>query len=239
MSLCFSLFNYSSSINCCISKRINHTRGKSKSSLANLPLSIDETAFCSTFSPGKYFTSRTNQPIGIIEGISADSTSSFAKKLLNLNPEDRHPFILCSDPALSNELLSLGRSSLSGKAKSEDIHGSLVENLRLKRMHIEKSGVCCIVMPCHLSHAWYDEIREDCSVPFLHMGECVATELKETNLRPLEAGSPLRIGVLSTNEALVARFYQEKLKNEVYFSSFRLESSILFGVCALKKMILL
>lgn len=85
-------------------------------------------------------------------------------------------------------------------------------------MFLEKSGACCILMPCHISHCWHDEIREGCSVPFLHVGECVANELKEAKLRPLEAGSPLRIGVLATDESLVARIYQEKLENEVFMS---------------------
>ncbi|OMO54284.1 Asp/Glu racemase [Corchorus capsularis] len=46
------------------------------------------------------------------------------------------------------------------------------------------------------------------------MGECVARELKEAKLKPLEAGSPLRIGVLATVATLKAGFYQEKLQNE-------------------------
>ncbi|XP_050884406.1 uncharacterized protein LOC127087551 isoform X2 [Lathyrus oleraceus] len=39
-------------------------------------------------------------------------------------------------------------------------------------------------------------------------------ELKEAKLKPLEAGSPLRIGVLATNATLAAGFYKEKLQNE-------------------------
>jgi aspartate/glutamate racemase len=47
------------------------------------------------------------------------------------------------------------------------------------------------------------------------MADCVAKELKEAKLKPLEAGSPLRIGVLATNATLAAGFYKEKLQNEV------------------------
>ncbi|KAL1169228.1 hypothetical protein V6Z11_A05G133400 [Gossypium hirsutum] len=46
------------------------------------------------------------------------------------------------------------------------------------------------------------------------MAECVARELKEAGLKPLEAGSPLRIGVLATDATLKAGFYQEKLQIE-------------------------
>lgn len=90
-----------------------------------------------------------------------------------------------------------------------------MENLRRKRLLLEKSKVRCIVMPCHLSHSWYNEIEEGCSVPFLDMGECVAKQLKEEKLRPLEFGSPLRVGVLSTNQTLVPTFYKEKFEKEV------------------------
>ncbi|KAF5954582.1 hypothetical protein HYC85_007438 [Camellia sinensis] len=69
-------------------------------------------------------------------------------------------------------------------------------------------------MPCHISHSWHDEVSRGSSVPFLHMGECVAKELKEAKLRPLEAGSSLQIGVLATDAILKAGFYQEKLQNE-------------------------
>ncbi|KAL0415324.1 UNVERIFIED_CONTAM: hypothetical protein Slati_3364300 [Sesamum latifolium] len=125
---------------------------------------------------------------------------------------------IIGDPSLTKEFLSLERSSsgfLSGKTEGlYTDHSLLVENLRRKRVFLENSGVCCTVMPCHILHSWHDEIKEGCSVPFLNVGECVAKELKEAKLRPLEAGSPPRIGVLATNGTLVARFYQEKLENE-------------------------
>ncbi|KAF7149351.1 hypothetical protein RHSIM_Rhsim03G0104000 [Rhododendron simsii] len=57
-------------------------------------------------------------------------------------------------------------------------------------------------MPSHISHAWHDEVSRGCSVPFLHVGECVARELKKANLRPVETGSPLRIGVLAADATL-------------------------------------
>ncbi|KAH6781459.1 aspartate-glutamate racemase family [Perilla frutescens var. frutescens] len=157
-------------------------------------------------------THQTNV-IGILGG---DSSLNFAKKLVD--HERELPFVLCTDPVLSNELLSLDRGSLhciSGKPARVHIdHSSIVENLRCKRAILEKSGVCCIVMPCHALHSWQDEIEEGCSVPFIHMGESVANELKEAKLRPVQAGTPLSIGVLATNTTLVTRVYREKLENE-------------------------
>lgn len=152
--------------------------------------------------------------IGILGG---DSSLDFTKKLVDHEAE--LPFILCVDPALSSKLLSLDRASLhflSGKPERVHInHSSIVENLRRKREILEKCGVCCIVMPCHVLHSWQDEIEEGCTVPFIHMGESVAEELKEAKLRPVEAGSPPSIGVLATNTRLVTRMYRKKLENKV------------------------
>ncbi|XP_050231008.1 uncharacterized protein LOC126680024 [Mercurialis annua] len=159
--------------------------------------------------------------VGIIGGISANSTLNFLKKLVQWSSEngkDSIPFVLCSDPELNKDLLSherhyfpsLGRQ----KEHSKFDDSQIVKSLKSKRVFLERSGARCIVMPCHVSHSWHDEVSKDCSVHFLHMGDCVAKELKEAKLKPLEAGSPLRIGVLATNATLTAGFYQEKLQNE-------------------------
>ncbi|XP_007215724.2 uncharacterized protein LOC18781830 isoform X1 [Prunus persica] len=159
--------------------------------------------------------------VGIIGGLSVNSTLNFLRNLVNWSSRDGEscpPFVLCSDPALNKELLLIERPSfpyVSRKNEGTELDPTLiVENLRSKRIYLENSGSRCIVMPCHISHSWHDQISEGCSVPFLHMGECVAKELKEAKLKPLEAGSPLQIGVLATYATLKAGFYQEKLRNE-------------------------
>lgn len=138
--------------------------------------------------------------IGIIGGASTKNNLRFVNKLVKWSST---PFVLCSDPLLSRMLSS-----------SHD-HSTIVANLRRKRSFLENAGASCIVMPCHTSHSWYNEIAEGCSVPFLHIGDCVAKELKEAKLKPLETGSPLRIGIIAANATLEAGFYQEKLQNQV------------------------
>ena len=167
------------------------------------------------------FISQTTT-VGIIGGASVDSTINFLNKLVlwsSKDGEDSLPFVLCSDPVLNKQLLSHERSYIplpSSKRESSSLdHTPIVGNLQNKRAFLERSGAHCIVMPCHISHSWYNEISTGCSVPFLHIGECVARELKNAKLKPLEAGSPLRIGVLATNATLTAGFYQEKLQREV------------------------
>ncbi|KAJ6715140.1 ASPARTATE-GLUTAMATE RACEMASE FAMILY [Salix viminalis] len=159
--------------------------------------------------------------VGIIGGISVISASNFLKKLVQGSSQEGNdciPFVLCSNPILNKELLSHERNSFPSLSRQNESfpldHSAVVENLRSKRLFLEKSGARCIVMPCHISHSWHDEVSKGCSVPFLHMGKCVAMELKEAKLKPLEAGSPLRIGLLATNATLTAGFYQEKLQSE-------------------------
>eukprot|EP00262_Sarcandra_glabra_P019458 TRINITY_DN733_c0_g1_i1.p1 TRINITY_DN733_c0_g1~~TRINITY_DN733_c0_g1_i1.p1 ORF type:complete len:337 (+),score=46.20 TRINITY_DN733_c0_g1_i1:493-1503(+) len=159
--------------------------------------------------------------VGIIGGVSAVSTLCFLGKLVewsSKNGEESLPFVVCSDPVLIRDLSSRERGSFlytnSRNSGFQSDHTHIVDNLRCKRNFLEQSGARCIVMPCHISHSWHGEISEDCSVPFLHVGECVAKELKEANLKPLEAGSSLRIGVLATGATLSAGFYQEKLQDQ-------------------------
>jgi aspartate/glutamate racemase len=157
--------------------------------------------------------------VGIIGGVSVFSTLIFLEKLVLWSSKDGQecvPFVVCSDPAISEELpVGSFHSFNSTNAKIQFNHAPIVGNLQRKRVFLEQSGARCIVMPCHLSHAWHSEISEGCSLPFLHVGDCVTTELSEAKFRPLEAGSDVRIGVLATPAAPIAGFYQEKLRSQV------------------------
>lgn len=158
--------------------------------------------------------------VGIIGGASPLATADFVKKVVewtSRETEESLPLLLCSDPKLKQELCS----SLAGidlgtsrKSVSPNHGGSVLAALREKRMFLESSGACCIVMPCHISHAWYQELSQGSSVPFLHIGDCVARELKEANLMPIETGSNVKIGLLGTEATLSAGFYQDRLSNQ-------------------------
>lgn len=157
--------------------------------------------------------------VGIIGGVSVFSTLIFMEKLVLWSSKDGQecvPFVVCSDPDISKELPVLGsfHSFNSQNSKIQFNHVPIVGNLQRKRVFLEQSGARCIVMPCHLSHAWHSEISEGCSLPFLHVGDCVAMELTKAKLRPLEAGSDVRIGVLATHADSIAGFYQEKLQSQ-------------------------
>ncbi|EYU24659.1 hypothetical protein ABFS82_04G104800 [Erythranthe guttata] len=222
MSICFRSLNYlPSSVNSCLSQskgKKNHALGKLAASIT--PPQIEALVTLSENNkipfPNSPSTNRnfigplSDSSIGIIGGLFSDSSLNFSKKL-----DSNSPFVVCKDPPLRNDELSSFAFPSGKTGPAHNGHqSSIVENLRRKRVFLEKSGVCCIAMPCHVSHLWHDEIKEGCSVPFLHMGECVAKELKEAKLKPIEAGSPLRIGVLAINPTLVAKVYQEKLEQE-------------------------
>ncbi|EEF37901.1 racemase and epimerase, acting on amino acids and derivatives, putative [Ricinus communis] len=159
--------------------------------------------------------------VGIIGGVSVLSTLIFLEKLVwmsSRNGEESIPFVVCSDPSITRELSSQSHVSChSFSSKNAEIElnaDEIIENLRCKRKFLDQSGARCIVMPCHLSHAWYNEISEGCLLPFFHVGDCVASELREAELKPLEAGSEVRIGMLASSATLTAGFYQEKLQSQ-------------------------
>jgi len=158
--------------------------------------------------------------VGIIGGASAPATADFVKKVVqwtSAEAEESLPLLLCSNPQLKQVLYSSPAEidlGTSGKSVSSDQVDSVLAVLMEKRMFLESSGVSCIVMPCHVSHAWYPELSQGCSVPFLHIGDCVARELEEANLKPIETGSNVKIGLLGTEETLFAGFYQDKLSNQ-------------------------
>lgn len=170
---------------------------------------------------------RQANTVGIIGGLSTESTLKFVKKLVDWsskNGKSSLPFVLCSDPALNKELLLYEENSypsLYYRAESTPVDPKqIVENLRNKRRSLERCGAKLILMPCHTAHIWYEEVCEGSSVPLLHMGECIAKELEEAKMKPLEAGNSLRVGVMASSATLSAGFYQEKLQSNVWYFLF-------------------
>ncbi|OEL20530.1 hypothetical protein BAE44_0018453 [Dichanthelium oligosanthes] len=154
----------------------------------------------------------TCHPSGTVGVMGASSTSSlrFLEKFVcwsTRDGEEAPPFVICNDPLVKKELLSSGNQLTSDSSIA-------LGKLRQKRLFLEQSGACCIVMPCQFLHAWHDEISQGCSVPFLHVGDCVAKELKAADLKPVEYGSNVRVGVLATNDTLATKCYLDKLESQ-------------------------
>jgi aspartate/glutamate racemase len=168
-------------------------------------------------------TTHLSGTIGVM-GISASSSLRFLQKLVHWSTRDGEeapPFLVCNDPLLKKELMSSQNSQ-----RPSDCNTALGK-LRLRRLLLEKSGVCCIAMPCNTLHAYHDEISQGCSVPSLHIGDCVVKELKSANLKPVEYGSNVCVGILCTDNTLNAKCYLNKLESQVRHLLFGHQSSFL------------
>ncbi|XP_021741692.1 uncharacterized protein LOC110707921 isoform X3 [Chenopodium quinoa] len=195
---------------------------------SSLPIKTDQIKK-NTSEPQKFNSSSSASPcysqentVGIIGSVSVLTTLIFLEKFVLWSSRDKHetvPFIVCSDPTSPSSCEYISDNN-GGSIPSGLDHVRMVENLRGKRLFLEEGGARCIVMPCHLSHAWYGEISQGSKQPFLHMAECVAWELKEAKFRPLEAGSGVKVGVIATDATLMAGFYQEKLQDQVHIYKF-------------------
>lgn len=227
-----------------VNKRRAHHKTRTDSSLAKqvscIMLQTEEggESTKSNQIPGSFKTCRI--PVGIIGGASVVSTLIFLEKLVwwsSRSGGESAPFIVCSDPMLTKLHLPPPNCDKNGIDNYD--HYSIIENLRQKRAFLEQSGARCIVMPCHISHLWHREVSLGCSVPFLDIGDCVARELKEAKFRPLEAGSCVRIGVLTDNSTSTAAFYMEKLQSQgfevVLPDKPTMEHAVLPAMEALKK----
>lgn len=156
--------------------------------------------------------------VGVIGGVSVFSTLLFLEKLVWWSLKDGQesiPFVVCSDPALGKGIPPLTSLCTFSTNSSQYGHSDApIENLKRKRAFLEQSGARCLITPCHLTHRWLDDTSESCKLPFLHVGDCVARELKEAKLKPLEGGGSVRIGLLATDTATVTGFYHERLQNQ-------------------------
>jgi hypothetical protein len=173
------------------------------------PKNVDASSSASRSGP----FSGGSHPSGTIGVMGASSTSSlrFLDKFVRWSTRDGEeapPFVICNNPLVKKELLSEGTQLPSN---CNIALGKLMQ----KRAFLEQSGASCIVMPCQFLHAWHDEISHDCSVPFLHIGDCVIKELKAAKLKPVEYGSNVRVGVLATDPTLATNCYLDKLESQV------------------------
>ncbi|KAL3696753.1 hypothetical protein R1sor_010829 [Riccia sorocarpa] len=190
--------------------------------------------------------------VGILGGLNPLATVEFMRKIVDAsnveNDGELIPVLLCSDPNMRKSVLSRRMPAKSifnpalpeeSWAGAEEIELLTVDPLIQKRRFLEASGAKCIVMPCHISHLWFDQIVEGCTVPFLEMADCVIDELKAADLQPLEAGIRPKIGVLGSEATLTSDFYQEKLRSQGFDVALpdkaTMEHAVIPGLAALQR----
>ncbi|KAI5416278.1 uncharacterized protein LOC127073578 [Lathyrus oleraceus] len=191
----------------------------SNSSISSVLLTDDSGNFEEPRSSNSCLMLSQQNTIGVIGGVSVLSTLVFLEKLAcwgSRNGKQCPPFVVCSDPVLS-KALSLHDSFPSTRNRMDHIKLNqelMIQNLRHKRDILHQSGARGLALPCHLSHAWHSEISQDSSLPFLHVGDCVAMELKNAKMKPMHAANTVRIGLLTTDSSFVVCYYKEKLQSQ-------------------------
>ena len=70
---------------------------------------------------------------------------------------------------------------------------------------LEKAGCTQVVMPCNTVHEFHAELQSITSIPFPHLIEIVATELKRRKWR--------KVLLLATSRTIRTRLYQDALKS--------------------------
>ncbi|CAK8563378.1 unnamed protein product [Lathyrus sativus] len=191
----------------------------SNSSISSVFLTDDSGNFEEPRSSNSCIMLSQQNTIGVIGGVSVLSTLVFLEKLAcwsSRNGKQCPPFVVCSDPVL-NKALSLHGSFPSTRNRMDRIKLNqelMIQNLRHKRNILHQSGARGLALPCHLSHAWHSEISQDSSLPFLHVGDCVAMELKNAKMKPIHAANAVRIGLLATDSSFVVCYYKDKLQSQ-------------------------
>eukprot|EP00252_Welwitschia_mirabilis_P019854 TRINITY_DN4703_c0_g1_i2.p1 TRINITY_DN4703_c0_g1~~TRINITY_DN4703_c0_g1_i2.p1 ORF type:complete len:293 (-),score=0.77 TRINITY_DN4703_c0_g1_i2:258-1136(-) len=146
--------------------------------------------------------------VGVLAGASVAAAAEFVKKIEHFSSVSGLqgvPLVLCSDPAVQKGL----------RCANLEMGKAAAVSLREKRRFLESAGACCIVMPCHVSHVWHDEICKEALVPILHIADSVACALADANLKPVERGANVKIGLLAPIHILHAGFYQKRLVDQV------------------------
>eukprot|EP00252_Welwitschia_mirabilis_P019853 TRINITY_DN4703_c0_g1_i1.p1 TRINITY_DN4703_c0_g1~~TRINITY_DN4703_c0_g1_i1.p1 ORF type:complete len:315 (-),score=0.12 TRINITY_DN4703_c0_g1_i1:107-1051(-) len=145
--------------------------------------------------------------VGVLAGASVAAAAEFVKKIEHFSSVSGLqgvPLVLCSDPAVQKGL----------RCANLEMGKAAAVSLREKRRFLESAGACCIVMPCHVSHVWHDEICKEALVPILHIADSVACALADANLKPVERGANVKIGLLAPIHILHAGFYQKRLVDQ-------------------------
>ena len=70
-------------------------------------------------------------------------------------------------------------------------------------VHLENDGAECIVMCCNTTHNSADAIVSKIKIPFIHIADAVANEIKEYNIT--------KVGLLGTKFTMENPFFKERL----------------------------
>ncbi len=143
--------------------------------------------------------------LGVIGGMGPLATADFLCKLVAATPAEKDPdhvpVIVSSEP----QIPSRPRAYFA-----PDENPSPLPALRARRDMLLGVGAQCLVMPCNTAHYWYDELANDCPVPFIHIVEATREELRR---RAIDGGV---LGLIGTEATLAGALFERPLADAGY-----------------------
>jgi aspartate racemase len=141
--------------------------------------------------------------LGIIGGMGPLATADFFHKLIAATDaacdEDNIPALIHSVPQLPSRpaaILNKGPSPLPALVAARDC--------------LLEAGATMLAMPCNTAHYWYDELARGLAIPFPHIADAVASELRAKRGR---------VGIIATSATLTARVYERRLGEDIEWLS--------------------
>lgn len=136
--------------------------------------------------------------LGVIGGMGPAATADFFAKLIEETPaggdEDHIPTLIASDPRVPSRTAAI----LEGAA-------SPVPALLAIRDKLIIAGATLLAMPCNTAHAWYEELAQDCPVPFLSIVEASCDAVAGI------AAPRSRVGLVATRATLACGIFADRL----------------------------
>lgn len=138
--------------------------------------------------------------LGIIGGMGPMATSVFYRMLIQKTPAIR------DQDHINTIILSHATMPDRTEAIRSGETGLLLEKLREDAVFLDRSGACCIAVPCNTSHVVLDQVQGSVGIPIIHM-------VRET-VRYLAdhlgcAGK--KVGILATDGTVLCGIYQKEM----------------------------
>ena len=143
--------------------------------------------------------------LGVLGGMGPLATVDFFAKLVQVTPAehdpDHIPVIVSCEPQIP---------SRPAAYMDPAANPSPLPALKARRDRLVAAGARCIVIPCNTAHYWFDALTADSPVPFIHIVEATAAELKRRGAH----GAAL--GLIGTEPTLHGKLFEAPLTERGY-----------------------
>lgn len=136
--------------------------------------------------------------LGVVGGMGPLATSDFLRKLtlatVAKTDQEHIPVLLygdCTTPDRTASVLGEGPSPLPNLLTAVDF--------------LNSAGVQVMAMPCNSAHCWFEQLAERANVPFLHIVDASAAQVRKRN------PAVNTVGVLSTEGTARMGIYTQRL----------------------------